>query len=143
MSHSRKSVFVSAPARSIRMAASIVCFAAVLTCSGFSQKLSNAQPTDELPAGPMAAKATTACTECHEARIILQQRLSKAGWTKEVDKMSKWGAVVDASDRDAFIDYLSTNFSPDKPQYGPPRTLPEKTSEKKTTHDSHASAKTP
>ena len=70
----------------------------------------------------MQAKATTSCMECHEARIILQQRLSKAAWTKEVDKMIKWGAVVDASDHDALIDYLSTNFSPDQPPYEPPRT---------------------
>jgi mono/diheme cytochrome c family protein len=70
----------------------------------------------------MQAKATTACLECHEARIILQQRLSKPAWTKEVDKMTKWGAVVDPADRDALIDYLSTNFSPDKPPYDPQRT---------------------
>jgi len=75
-----------------------------------------------LPAGAMQQKATTACLECHEARIILQQRLNKAAWTKEVDKMMKWGAVVDTSDRDALIDYLSTNFSPDKPAYIPPHT---------------------
>jgi hypothetical protein len=35
--------------------------------------------------------------------------------------MMKWGAVVDASDRDALIDYLSTNFSPDEPPYQAPR----------------------
>ena len=28
----------------------------------------------------------------------------------------------DAPDRDALIDYLSSNFSPDKPAYEPPRT---------------------
>jgi hypothetical protein len=76
----------------------------------------------ELPAGPMQAKATTACTECHDARIILQQRLSKATWTKEVDKMIKWGALVDPQDRDALIDYLSANFSVDKPEYVPERS---------------------
>lgn len=76
----------------------------------------------ELPAGPMQAKATTTCTECHEARILLQQRLSKAAWTKEVDKMTKWGALVDPADREALIDYLSSNFSPDKPPYEPQRT---------------------
>jgi hypothetical protein len=70
----------------------------------------------------MQEKATTACTECHEARIVLQQRLTKPAWGKEVDKMTKWGAVVDPADRDALIDYLSTNFSPDKPPYDPPRT---------------------
>jgi hypothetical protein len=71
----------------------------------------------ELPDGPMQARATTACTECHEARIIVQQRLSKAAWTKEVDKMIKWGALVDSQDKDALIEYLSTSFPDDKPEY--------------------------
>jgi hypothetical protein len=83
--------------------------------------LAQAGSSPELPAGPMQAKATTACTECHEARIILQQRLSKVAWTKEVDKMIKWGALVDAQDHDALIDYLSTNFGVDKPAYTPDR----------------------
>ena len=104
-----------------------------IPCSlGFSQKPTQTKIAEDLPAAPMAAKATTSCLECHEARIILQQRLSKAGWTKEVDKMTKWGAVVDAGDRDALIDYLSTNFGPDKPPYDPPRTLSEKNSVGKT-----------
>src|SRR6266852_3871580 len=85
-----------------------------------------ASVTADLPAGPMQAKATTACLECHEARIILQQRLSKAAWTKEVDKMVKWGALVEANDHDALVDYLSTNFSPEKPPYEPQRTSEEK-----------------
>ena len=76
----------------------------------------------ERPAGPVQAKLTTACTECHESRIIMQQRLTKGAWTKEVDKMMKWGAQVDPADRDALIDYLSDNFSPDKPAYQAPRT---------------------
>ena len=76
----------------------------------------------ELPAGPMQAKAKTICTNCHESRIIVQQRLSKAAWTKEVDKMAKWGADFEAEDRDALIDYLSTNFGTDRPAYVPDRT---------------------
>jgi hypothetical protein len=77
---------------------------------------------EDLPPGTMQAKATTTCLECHEARIILQQRLSKGAWVKEVDKMSKWGAVVDASDHDSLIDYLSISFGPDQPPYQPMRT---------------------
>jgi len=75
----------------------------------------------ELPAGPAQAKVTTACTECHESRIISQQRLSEGAWTKEVDKMIKWGAVVDPADRDGFIEYLSINFPPDKAPEEMPR----------------------
>jgi len=75
-----------------------------------------------LPPGAMQSKVTTACLECHESRIIMQQRLSKAAWTKEVDKMTKWGALVDPADRDGFIEYLSTNFPPDKAPEQMPRT---------------------
>ena len=108
----------------------------VATTSSFwamPQKAEPAKVTEDLPVGPMQAKATTACLECHEARIILQQRLSKAAWTKEVEKMIKWGAVVDPTDRDSLIDYLSTNFSPDQPQYVPQRTSPEKSGARKKT----------
>ena len=78
--------------------------------------------SDDLPAGPMQQKVRTACTECHESRIILQQRLTKAAWTKEVDKMTKWGALVDPADRDGFIDYLGTNFPAEKRPYVAPRS---------------------
>jgi hypothetical protein len=88
-------------------------------CACFPPLVRSQSP--ELPAGPMQQKVTTACTECHGSRIILQQRLSKAAWTKEVDKMIKWGALVDAADRDAIIDYLSANFLPDKPPAVMPR----------------------
>ena len=92
----------------------------------------SAKLNEELPAGAMQQKATTACLECHEARIIVQQRLSKAVWTKEVDKMVKWGAVVDANDRDALIDYLSRNFGPAQPEYSAPRSAQEKTTVRST-----------
>ena len=81
-----------------------------------------ASPNEQLPAGPMQEKATAACTTCHEARIIVQQRLSKSAWTREVDKMVKWGAEVDPKDRDALIDYLSANFTPEQPAYVAPKT---------------------
>jgi hypothetical protein len=97
-----------------------------------AQKPAPANVDADLPAGPMQPKATTACLECHEARIILQQRLSKAAWTREVDKMVKWGAVVDPNDRDPLIDYLSTNFSADKPAYDPQRTSGVKSGSGKT-----------
>jgi hypothetical protein len=70
-----------------------------------------------LPAGPMQSKAQTGCTTCHDAHIIVQQRLGKPGWGKEVDKMIKWGAIVNPSDRDPLVDYFSANFPPDKPAY--------------------------
>ncbi len=107
----------------------LVVMAAAFSLTAFAQQPAPAKLVEDLPAGAMQAKATTSCLECHEARIILQQRLSKGAWTKEVDKMVKWGAVVDGADHDALIDYLSTNFSPEQPPYDPPRSAIEKTSE--------------
>jgi hypothetical protein len=82
---------------------------------------SSAQSGD-LPPGPLQAKMKTACLECHDSGIILQQRLGKSAWAKEVDKMIKWGALIDPGDREAFIEYLSTNFPADKEPYVAPRT---------------------
>lgn len=104
--------------------------AATSPFGAFAQKPAPAKPVEDLPAGAMQAKATTSCLECHEARIILQQRLSKSAWAKEVDKMVKWGAVVEAIDHDALVDYLSIHFNPDQAPYEPSRTSLEKTSRK-------------
>jgi len=108
-----------------------ITLASMFPFAVIAQKAAPSKVTEDLPSGPMQAKATTSCLECHEARIILQQRLSKATWTKEVDKMIKWGAVVDASDHDALIDYLSTNFSPDQPPYEAQRSASEKSAARK------------
>src|SRR5579864_5924046 len=80
-------------------------------------------PAPQLPAGPMQQKVATTCTECHDANILVQQRLEKKLWVKEVDKMTKWGALVDPADREGFIEYLSTHFGPDNtfiPRQNPP-----------------------
>jgi hypothetical protein len=120
------------PGKTRQRAMLFILAIATFTASGLLPHIASAQKpaaiktTEDLPAGPMQAKATTSCLECHEARIILQQRLSKPAWTKEVDKMIKWGAIVEANDHDALVDYLSTNFSADQPPYDPPRTSSEK-----------------
>ena len=78
----------------------------------------------DLPPGPVQQKARTACMECHDAGIIVQQRLSRGTWTKEADKMIRWGAVVAPEDREAFIDYFAANFGPDKPPAAPEYSIP-------------------
>src|ERR1700690_1759406 len=84
--------------------------------------MAQSSPDDQLPAGAAKEKAEAACLTCHEGRIIVQQRLTKAAWTKEVDKMIKWGAEVDANTKDALIDYFSANFGTDQPAYEGPKT---------------------
>ncbi|GEM_PF-379269 len=69
-------------------------------------------PAGDLPPGPMQVKARAACLPCHTAAIIVQQQLDLRMWTKEVDKMIRWGAPVIAEDRQALIDYFARNFGP-------------------------------
>ena len=52
------------------------------------------------------------CLSCHEADLIVQQRLSRVGWVRSVDKMVRWGATVPAAERDPMIDYLAAHFAP-------------------------------
>jgi cytochrome c5 len=66
----------------------------------------------ELPAGPGKETVTARCLTCHESDLIVQQRLSRAGWGREIDKMIRWGAVVEASEREPMLDYLSAHFTP-------------------------------
>jgi hypothetical protein len=57
------------------------------------------------------------CIPCHSLRLIHSQRLSKAAWNKELDKMVGWGTKV--TDRDALLEYLMANFGDDKPLPAP------------------------
>lgn len=92
----------------------IVAASLTLLASSNRQEPGVAAPPD-LPSGAMQEKARNACTVCHDSGIIAQQRLTKEAWTKEVDKMVRWGTQLEPGDREALIDYFSANFPPDKP----------------------------
>ena len=53
-----------------------------------------------------------ACLVCHDADIIEQQKLSKTGWTRSVEKMMRWGASVTDADKEPLVDYLFSRFPP-------------------------------
>ena len=53
------------------------------------------------------------CAGCHGVRIIGTQRLSRAGWERELDKMVRWGA--DIKEREALLVYLVDTYGDDKP----------------------------
>ena len=79
-------------------------------------------PGDRAPAGiaPAASVTTVAqpasfrssCGVCHEEDLIRQQRLTRADWDREINKMIGWGAKLTDEDRAGFLDYLSGNFGP-------------------------------
>ena len=52
------------------------------------------------------------CISCHEADIIVSQRLSLAAWTRSVDKMVRWGTTITPAEREVLHPYLVANFGP-------------------------------
>ncbi len=60
------------------------------------------------------------CVGCHGLRIIGTQRLSRAGWDRELDKMVRWGAAI--QERNALLDYLVATYGDDKPPAPLPRS---------------------
>ena len=64
----------------------------------------------ELPAGPGVDVTRGKCLTCHGVDLIRQQRLTRSGWEREVDKMVRWGARVTDAERSAVIDYLAANW---------------------------------
>ena len=63
------------------------------------------------------------CVTCHGADLIVQQRLSREGWTREVDKMIAWGAEVNEAEKGRLVDYLAVQFASIRSQASPPPGL--------------------
>jgi mono/diheme cytochrome c family protein len=63
-----------------------------------------------LPEGAGVEVARAKCIGCHEADLIVSQRLSPTGWDREVAKMERWGAKLSAEERTALIGYLARQF---------------------------------
>src|SRR3981081_745117 len=71
-------------------------------------------PGKPLPPGPMQAKVKAACTSCHNTSRITEQHLTRKGWSEQLEKMEGLGAVIPDADREAFLNYLTKNFGPQK-----------------------------
>jgi cytochrome c5 len=82
-----------------------------VTCA-LALGVSAALAQGELPPGPGVEPVRAQCLTCHEADLIAQQRLTRAGWEREIDKMIRWGARVAPGERDAMLDYLAARFGP-------------------------------
>ena len=65
------------------------------------------QAIDSLPPGDGKDVLLRACTTCHAATLITQQRKPAAEWAKTVDKMVGWGAPLDSTAKQGLVDYLA------------------------------------
>jgi cytochrome c5 len=66
----------------------------------------------DLPEGAGRDLVVKRCVTCHESDLIAQQKLSRVGWGRSLDKMIRWGAVVETSEREPMLDYLAARFAP-------------------------------
>jgi hypothetical protein len=51
------------------------------------------------------------CLGCHDDALIRQQRLTREAWSREVDKMIGWGAVVSSTEKPLLLDALAGTTS--------------------------------
>jgi DMSO/TMAO reductase YedYZ molybdopterin-dependent catalytic subunit len=61
---------------------------------------------------PLADRFASSCLGCHGDDVIRQQRLTRAQWDREINKMTGWGAKVSAEDRETLLDFLSRRYAP-------------------------------
>ena len=82
-------------------------------------------PAQTLSPAEMAKKLETTCTGfCHGPSLIGQQRLDRNGWTREIDKMTRWGAGVQPADKDALVNYLARQFNSNRPLPNSAKAVP-------------------
>lgn len=53
---------------------------------------------------------TRSCLTCHGRDLTEGQRLTTTGWTREVEKMMRWGAQVDEADKAALVAWLAATY---------------------------------
>jgi len=51
-----------------------------------------------------------ACRVCHDVDLSAQQRLTRDGWSREVDKMIRWGARVTPEERGPLVEFLTSRW---------------------------------
>ena len=88
-----------------------VAGAGVLGAQAPAQAQTPAQaPAAALPQSAGADVATAKCIGCHQADLIVSQRLSPTGWDREVAKMERWGAKLSPEERPVLVGYLTREF---------------------------------
>ena len=78
-------------------------------------QLQAAAPEMDIPAGEGSEILRRRCLRCHATELIGQQRLSRTGWERELEKMISWGAAVEDSEKKELVDYLTAHFSNVRP----------------------------
>ena len=96
-------------------AAGVILIGAVLLsvaiAAGVRPAAAQATPVaTDLPGGDGAELVRARCLTCHGSDLIRQQRLSREGWQREVNKMVGWGATLADSEEPRLLAYLAQHF---------------------------------
>jgi mono/diheme cytochrome c family protein len=75
-----------------------------------SRRIPGPKQPGSLPEGLGLEVVKESCLSCHGGEPLAQQRLSRAQWTAEVDKMIRWGAEVPSEKKEALLSYLAGHF---------------------------------
>jgi hypothetical protein len=65
------------------------------------------RPPTSVAANPTFERA---CRACHADDLVAQQRLTREGWGREVDKMIRWGARVTPEERGPLVEFLASRW---------------------------------
>lgn len=83
-------------------------------CLGAATAMAAAEKPDHLPDDKSRALVETTCTKCHSAKLLLQQRLSRAAWDRTITVMQERNGLWDLEPpvRKEILDYLEKHFAP-------------------------------
>jgi len=81
-----------------------------VTVGGAAAPVKTATRDLALPGDEDTALVREKCLVCHDADLIAQQRLNEAGWSRELDKMARWGASATDDERRRLLGYLVRHF---------------------------------
>jgi mono/diheme cytochrome c family protein len=113
---------MSMPAKQTFALFSLLIWAVVI---GAVQASTRSSALQDLSDGAGAELVRQKCIVCHEADLITQQRLTRTGWTREVEKMIRWGAELSGTEKQVTIDYLAARFGPRRVNPPGPSEKPE------------------
>ena len=84
----------------------------VLACAALSLcvERATAQGLPPLPDTPGLEVVQSRCLSCHGDDLIQGQRLTTMGWTREVEKMMRWGAKVDEAEKATLVQWLAATY---------------------------------
>ncbi len=82
----------------------------------YAQKAKDEGWSQLLPPGDGRQAVLESCTTCHNLKVVVEARLSRAAWTKDVNDMIQRGAPLFPEEIDPITTYLSKVFGPDVPK---------------------------